>query len=48
MYGIPIITSENIDKMSSDGYPISVVDLSCNEVEVYSTKHGMNVEKAAT
>ena len=35
--GIPIITSENIDKMSDTGYPVSVIDLSCNQVEVYST-----------
>jgi predicted MPP superfamily phosphohydrolase len=45
-YGIPVITSENIDNMSSDGYPISVIDLTFNEVEVYSTKHGLiRVEK---
>ena len=40
-YVIPLITSENIDHMQSDGYPISVIDLAHNEVEVYSTKHGL-------
>jgi hypothetical protein len=37
-YKIPIVTSENIEHMMSTGYPISVIDLSCNIVEVYSTK----------
>lgn len=39
---IPIVTSENIDKMSSTGYPISVIDLNSNTVEVYSTSGGLS------
>ena len=40
---IPVVNSEMIDKMSNTGYPISVVDLSCNTVEVYSTRGGAPV-----
>jgi len=40
-YGIPVITSENIDAMSGDGYRVSVVDLTFNQVEVYSTRLGL-------
>ncbi|MGZ3385736.1 MAG: metallophosphoesterase family protein [Isosphaeraceae bacterium] len=40
-YKIPVITSENIDKMSGTGYPVSVIDLNCNQVEVYSTRSGL-------
>ena len=38
--GIPVITSENIEHMSDNGYPISVIDLTFNTVEVYNTKLG--------
>jgi hypothetical protein len=41
-YNIPVITGENIDKMSSTGYPISVIDLNNNIVEVYSTSGGLS------
>jgi hypothetical protein len=26
--------------MSDSGYPVSVIDLSCNQVEIYSTRGG--------
>jgi len=45
-YGIPVINSENLEHMMDDGYPISVIDLTTNTIEVYNTKHGLiSVEK---
>lgn len=38
---IPIITSENIESMSSTGYLVSVIDLNRDQVEVYSTGEGL-------
>lgn len=46
-YDIPVITSENIEPMSSTGYLVSVVDLSCNHVEVYSTTGGLLTVEAS-
>lgn len=37
---IPSITSENTDMMKDSGYPMSVVDLGCSQMEVYSTRGG--------